>query len=81
MRTGTIILLAAIAVIAAIGLFYMVDVEQTQQARLPDVDVQVEGGQMPKADVRTGSIQTGEEDVTITVPTIEVTPPAESNDG
>ena len=59
--------------------FYMIDVDQTQEAQLPDVDVSVEGGQAPEFDVDTGSVAVGEEEVTVTVPTLEVTPPEDDN--
>ncbi len=77
--------LAAIAVVA-VG-FYMIDVDQTQEARLPDVDVKVEGGQAPAFNVETGEVKITEEKATvpvpevkveqkeITVPGLEVTPP------
>lgn len=72
---------------------YMVDIDQTEEARLPDVDVSVEEGNMPKFDAKVGSVDVTEEEVTvatpdvdvsmeestITVPGIKVTPP--ENDG
>ena len=42
MRTGLIIGTVAVAALAVIGV-YMIDVEQTEEASLPDVDVSVEG--------------------------------------
>ncbi|MBD3665909.1 hypothetical protein [Sulfitobacter aestuariivivens] len=73
MKTGLAILggVAAVAVIAA-GI-YMVDIDQTQEARLPDVDVSVEGGQLPAFDAEVGTIQLSEEEVTVEVPEVEVT--------
>jgi hypothetical protein len=39
---------AAIAIVAAgVVAYYMVDIDQTREARLPNVDVTVEGGQAP----------------------------------
>ena len=93
MKTAmTVVGAVAIVALAVFG-FYMVDIDQTQEARLPNVDVTVEGGQMPAFDAEVGSVQLTEEEVTvkvpdvevtmeeerITVPGIEVTPPA--NDG
>lgn len=62
---------AAIALIA-VGV-YMVDIDQTQEARLPNVDVSVEGGQMPEFDAEVGSVELTEEDVTVEVPKVDVT--------
>jgi len=69
---GAVLGVAAVAVIAY-GAFYFVDVEQTQEARMPTVDIEVEGGQAPEFDVDTGSIDVGTTTETIEVPDIEVT--------
>lgn len=76
MRTGLII--GAIAAVAML-LFgvYMVDVEQTEEARLPDVDVTVEGGNVPEFDAEVGDIDVGSEEVTVDVPTIDIESPEE----
>lgn len=74
MKTGAII--AAVIAIIAIGFgVYMVDIDQTQEAALPEVTV--EGGQMPEFDAKVGAIDVVEEEVTVTVPNLEVTPPEE----
>lgn len=62
-------------------------------AALPDVDFQVEGGQLPEYDVETGSVDVGTEETTIdkpevnvemteetvTVPTIDIATPDETS--
>jgi hypothetical protein len=63
-------ILAAVVLVA--GLFYFVDVDMTKEARLPDVDVNVSGGQLPEVDVKTGSIELKKEDVTVAVPDVDV---------
>ena len=64
----------AVVVVALIAVgVYMVDVDQTQEARLPDVDVSVEGGQLPEFDANVGSIAITEEEVVVEVPKVEVT--------
>ncbi|MEJ6389451.1 hypothetical protein [Gymnodinialimonas ulvae] len=70
MRTGIIIAAVAIALLA-IGGAYMVDIDQTQDGELPEVSV--EGGQLPEFDAEVGDVEVTEE--TVTVPSIEVTPP------
>ncbi len=60
------------AVLIVAGLFYFVDVDQTREARLPDVDVQVEGGQLPDYDVKTGSVTVGTEEAEVKVPDVDV---------
>ncbi len=78
MRTGLII--AAVAAVAAIGFgVYMVDVDMTEEATLPDVDISVEGGNAPEFDVETGDVEMGTEEVTVDVPTIDIEPPAEDD--
>lgn len=74
MNTGK--LLAVIAAVAiAVFAFYMIDIDQTEEARMPDVDVTVEGGSLPEFDAEVGDIDVGTEEVTVTVPTIEVETP------
>lgn len=46
------------------------DVEQTQEARLPDVDVQ--GGQAPAYDVDAPDVDVTTEERTVTVPDVDV---------
>ncbi len=69
---GAVLGVAALAVVAY-GAFYFVDVEQTQEARMPTVDIEVEGGQAPEFDVETGTVDIGTTTQTVEVPDIEVT--------
>tara|TARA_R110002110_G_scaffold7585_3_gene38683 strand:+ start:985 stop:1353 length:369 start_codon:yes stop_codon:yes gene_type:complete len=73
MKTSTAVIggLAAIVVIA-IGV-YMVDIDQTEEGRLPSVDVSVEGGNLPEFEAKTGSVNVTKEEVDVTVPKVEVT--------
>ncbi|WP_238365883.1 hypothetical protein [Mesobacterium pallidum] len=72
MKTGaTIALAAAAAVVIAAGV-YMVDIDMTDEGALPDVDVSVEGGELPEFDADVGSIETGTTTETVTVPEVEV---------
>ena len=78
MKPGIII--AAIAAVAAIAFgVYMIDIDQTEEAALPDVDVSVEGGNLPEFDVETGDIDVGTTTIKTTVPTIDIETPAEDN--
>jgi hypothetical protein len=76
MKIGTILGAIVVVALVAVGV-YMIDIDQTQEARLPDVDVSVEGGQMPAFDAEVGDIEVGEKEVTVTVPTIDVQSPDE----
>ena len=49
------------------------DVDQTEEAELPEVDV--EGGNMPEFDVETADVDVGTEEVTVDVPTVDVDMP------
>lgn len=67
-------IVGGVAAIAAIAFaVFMVDVDQTQEAALPDVDIDVEGGQLPEFDAEVGSISVGETDVEVEVPDVEIT--------
>lgn len=70
------IIIAAVLAVAAIGFgVYMIDVDQTERAELPEISI--EGGNAPEYDADVGSVQTGETE--ITVPTLEVNPPADDD--
>ncbi|WP_189495032.1 hypothetical protein [Algimonas arctica] len=72
LKATTIIIGAvAIAGVLVAGL-YLVDLDQTQEARLPDVDVQVSEGQMPKFDVDVADVSVGSREVDVEVPTVGV---------
>lgn len=76
MKTGTIIA-AVVAVIAIAFGVYMIDVDQTEEGSLPDVDISMEGGNMPEFDAEVGDIETGTETVTMEVPTLDIQSPEE----
>lgn len=69
---------AAIAgILVLVFAVYMIDIDQTQETRLPDVDVNVEGGQLPEFEAEVGDVETGTKDVTVTVPTVDIQSPEE----
>ncbi|WP_208351756.1 hypothetical protein [Pseudaestuariivita rosea] len=72
MKPGVMAALVAGGVLVGAAAVYMVDIDQTQEASLPDVDVQVEGGNLPAYDVETGSIELTSDEATVTVPEVEV---------
>lgn len=55
------------------------DVDQTQEAELPDVDVNATGGQLPEYDVDAPTVNVGTENQTNEVPTIDVDAPKDDN--
>ncbi|HEX8062889.1 MAG TPA: hypothetical protein VF535_06705 [Allosphingosinicella sp.] len=54
------------------------DVDQTKNAQLPDVDVNVSGGQAPEFNVTTPEVNVGMENKTVQVPDVDVKVPAEN---
>jgi hypothetical protein len=54
------------------------DVDQTKNGQLPDVDVNVSGGQAPEFDVTTPEVNVGMENKTVQVPDVDVKVPAEN---
>ena len=54
------------------------DVDQTKNAQLPDVDVNVTGGQAPEFNVTPPEVNVGTENVTVQVPDVDVKVPAEN---
>ncbi len=73
MKTGATIAIAVVAVAAIAAGIYMIDVDQTEEARLPDVELNVEGGNLPKYDAEVGSVEVTEEEATVEVPDVDVT--------
>lgn len=72
MRKGPVI--AAVAVAAVVVGFgaYMIDFDVTDEGALPDVDVAVEGGEMPEVEADVGSIEVGTKEETVEVPDVDV---------
>lgn len=54
------------------------DVDQTKNAQLPDVDVNVSGGQAPEFNVTTPDVNVGMENKVVQVPDVDVNVPAEN---
>ena len=73
MKTGLTIAGIVLAAIVVAGGFYMVDIDQTREAEMPSVDVDVSGGQLPAFDAEVGTIRVTEEEITTTVPEVDVT--------
>ncbi|AAZ97005.1 hypothetical protein Tbd_1052 [Thiobacillus denitrificans ATCC 25259] len=69
LATGLILVPALVMGLAAC------DVKQTEEGKLPDVDV--EGGQAPNYDVDAGDVDVGSEKKEMTVPTIDADTPAQ----
>ncbi|GAA5080690.1 hypothetical protein N0B44_28705 [Roseibacterium beibuensis] len=76
MKTAPILGIAVAAIVAIGAAVYLVDIDQTEEAALPEISV--EGGNMPEFEAETGDIEVGETEVT--VPTLEIEPPEEDTD-
>ena len=73
-----ILILAVVVIIAAIG-SGLVNINQTRDARAPNIDatgngVSAKGGQAPAFDIETGSVGVGTRDANVKVPSLEVRP-------
>lgn len=55
-------------------------VEKTQEGELPEVEVEAEGGQMPKYDVDAAEVEVGTETKEIQVPDVDINPPDDEGD-
>jgi hypothetical protein len=68
-----------LAVLGAFGLTVAAcDVDQTKEAKLPDVDVNASGGQLPEFNVEGPDVQVGTKNETVQVPTVDVDIPKEN---
>lgn len=77
MKTGAIVAVVVAVIAIAFGV-YMIDIDQTEEAALPEVSV--EGGNMPEFDAETGDVSVDQEEVTVTVPDVDITPPEGDDD-
>jgi len=55
------------------------DVDQTKEGNLPDVDVNVSGGELPEYNVGGPTVNIGTENKTVQVPTIDVDAPKDAD--
>ncbi|KQI70570.1 hypothetical protein AN191_17460 [Loktanella sp. 5RATIMAR09] len=78
MKTASVLAVVVAAVAIGFGI-YMVDINQTEEASLPDVDVTVEEGNMPEFNAEVGDIETGTEEITLEVPTVDIESPEEDD--
>lgn len=69
MRMNKTLLAAAVAAAFAVT---GCDFEQTREGELPEVDVDVEGGQLPAYEVDAPDVDVKMEEKTIKVPTVEI---------
>jgi hypothetical protein len=67
-RKATLLLGAALLTVSATGC----KVTQTQDGKMPDVEVSAKGGQMPKYDVKTPTVEVGTEKREVAVPKVDV---------
>ncbi|CAM3743554.1 hypothetical protein [Litorimonas haliclonae] len=63
---------AVVIIGVAVAALYLVDVDQTEEARLPDVDVAVEDGNMPEFDADVADVDVGTTETEVDVPTVDV---------
>lgn len=64
-----------LALSAACLAFAGCDVDQTKEGKLPDVDVNTSGGQLPEYNVTTPEVTVGTENRTVEVPTVDIDTP------
>jgi uncharacterized lipoprotein len=57
------------------------DVDKTKNGQMPDVDLNVSGGQLPEYHVTTPDVNIGTENKTIQVPTVDVKTADEKKQG
>ena len=72
MKTGAAIGLGVVAVAAIAFGVYMVDLDVTEEGAMPDVDVSVEGGNLPEVDADFGEVVVGTTEETVDVPDVDV---------
>ena len=81
MRAVLLILILVVVVLLVGVASGFLDINQIRGARAPAVSttsngVVAKGGQSPRFDVETGSVEIGTRNATVTVPEVKVVPPA-----
>ena len=74
-----VLIVVVLALIAGIATGFL-NINQIRGAQAPEVSatakgISAKGGQTPKFDVETGSVEVGTRDATVKVPSVEVKPP------
>jgi hypothetical protein len=75
-----VLIVVVLALIAGIATGFL-NINQIRGAQAPEVSatangISAKGGQTPKFDVETGSVEVGTRNATVKVPAVEVKPPA-----
>ncbi|MEC7762382.1 MAG: hypothetical protein VX874_10790 [Pseudomonadota bacterium] len=73
------IILGLVALVAIAFAVFMVDFDVADEGALPDVDVSVDGGELPEVDAEVGDVDVGTRTEEIEVPTIDVNPPEDDS--
>ena len=72
-NTGWLVaLLVVVALVVAAFAFGLIDIDQTREAKVPDVKVEATGGQAPAFDVNTADVDVSTKQESIEVPTVDV---------
>jgi uncharacterized protein involved in outer membrane biogenesis len=79
-----ILIIIVLALLAGVATGFL-DINQIRGAQAPEVrattnGIVAKGGQTPKFDVETGSVEIGTRNATVKVPSVEVKPPANQVD-
>ena len=69
-RVGIIVAVVAVLAIIAAFAFGLIDINQTKEAKVPEVSVS--GGQAPAFDVDTAKVDVGTKSTDVTLPKVEV---------
>lgn len=66
------IILVAVVVFLLLWAFGVIDFSASGEVEAPDVDVSVEGGELPEVNADVMDVDVGTEEVTVEVPEVEV---------
>jgi len=71
-KVAAIAIGAVVVIGVAIAAIYLIDVDQTEEGRLPTVDVAVEDGNAPEFDVDVADVDVGTKEKQVDMPTVGV---------
>ena len=67
-----IAIIVIVALVVAAFAFGLVNIDQLSGGKVPTVNVEATGGEVPKFDVKTADIDVGQKEETVKVPTVDV---------
>jgi hypothetical protein len=78
-KTSVAVIGGLVAVVVIAAGVYLVDIDQAEEGSMSDVNTSVKGGNLPKLDAQTGSVNVTKEEADVEVPDGKITTEEKNN--